>query len=219
MKVLSIIFTSTYGGPHNQALRLAPVLEQHGWHTVVALSDEPGNSLARLRAGAVEVHPMPLHRPRASCDPRLHLAFLAEVAADVRRLRSLIREQAIDLVQVHGILHPQGALAAHAERRPILWQILGIMAPMPLRRVLMPFVLRYADVIMTTGREVRRVYTQVACPWGSGWCHFIHPWIRGCSGQVPPGERLHAASRASPQTRCSLEPSAISTGRRLTSTS
>ena len=88
-RVLFVIHFPVFGGPHNQALRLAHPLLARGWDTVVVLPAEPGNAAERLRAAGVEVVTMPLHRLRASTNPQLLLGLLAGVAPEsVRSARS-----------------------------------------------------------------------------------------------------------------------------------
>jgi glycosyltransferase involved in cell wall biosynthesis/ubiquinone/menaquinone biosynthesis C-methylase UbiE/uncharacterized protein YbaR (Trm112 family) len=163
MRVLFVIHFPVFGGPHNQALRLNEGLRSRGWETVVLLSDEPGNAARRLREAGVEVVTMPLHRLRASPDPRLHLGFLAGLASEVTGIRRIIRERSIDVVQVGGLVNPHAAIAARLERVPIVWQLLDTRAPWPVALVSMAFVRTLADVVMSTGRSVA-----LAHPGGSG---------------------------------------------------
>ena len=70
---LFVIHYAQYGGPHNQALRLAGPLRERGWETVVLLPDEEGNAAERLRAAGVETLTVPLGRIRATRSPEPHL--------------------------------------------------------------------------------------------------------------------------------------------------
>lgn len=163
MRILFVIHFPVFGGPHNQALRLAPVLRSRGWETVVLLPLEPGNAADRLRDAGIEVVTMPLHRLRASPDPRLHLDFLAGMAPEVEGIRRIIREHSIDVVQVGGLVNPHAAIAARLERVPVVWQLLDTRAPFPLALLSMAFVRTLADVVMSTGRSVA-----LSHPGGSG---------------------------------------------------
>src|SRR5438552_3354462 len=71
-RYLFVIHYPVFGGPHNQALRLAAPLAAAGWETVVLLPDEPGNSADRLREAGLEVVTAPLSRIRATRDVRRH---------------------------------------------------------------------------------------------------------------------------------------------------
>jgi glycosyltransferase involved in cell wall biosynthesis len=153
-RLLSIIHIPGFGGPHNQVIRLAPVLARQGWETVMLLPDEPGSAAARVAAAGVPLIQIPLHRLRARPDIRLQRDFLLGFGAEVAHIRRIIRQQRIDLVQIGGLMNPHGAIAARLENIPVVWQLLGTTAPMPLRRVLMPLVVRLADVVMTTGERV-----------------------------------------------------------------
>lgn len=151
MKFLFAIHYPVFGGPHNQALRLAGVLRERGWETLVLLPDEPGNAAARLREGGVEVWQAPLSRLRAAPDLRLHVRLLAGLPSQIARIRRILREHEIDLVLIGGLVNPHAAVAARLEGVPVVWQILDTRPPMTLRRALMPLVLKVADAVMFDG--------------------------------------------------------------------
>jgi glycosyltransferase involved in cell wall biosynthesis len=153
-RILYVIHYSVFGGPHNQALRLAAPLRERGWDTLVLLPDQPGNAASRLRRGGVEVITMPLHRLRAGRDPRLLAGLIIGFGPEVRAIRRLIRDRSIDLVQVGGLVNPHSAIAARFEHVPVVWQLLDTRAPRPVAVVSMAFVRRLADVVMSTGRSV-----------------------------------------------------------------
>jgi glycosyltransferase involved in cell wall biosynthesis len=156
MNLLSVIHYPVFGGPHNQALRLAGPLRRLGVKTTVLLPDEPGNAALRLRAAGFDVITMPLHRLRATANPAAHLRFAARFCPEIAAVRRVIRERRIDLVQIGGLINPHGAVAGRLEDVGVIWQLLDTRPPMLLRRALMPLVTRLADVIMSTGRAVAR---------------------------------------------------------------
>ncbi len=156
--VLFVIHYPVFGGPHNQAVRLHQPLARRGWEMLVLLPDEPGNSVARLRAAGVEVVQMALHRLRARIDPRLHVGFVFGFASEVARIRRLIRERQVNLVLLGGLVNPHAAIAARLESVPVVWQLLDTRTPIALRRAMMPLVTAAADVVMSTGMEVARVH-------------------------------------------------------------
>lgn len=153
-----MIHFPTFGGPHNRNAKFGPELAARGVDLVVLLPDEPGNAATRLRDLDIEVMTLPLRRLRASSDPRLHAQLLAQFRSDVGRLRTVLRAQQIDVVLVNGLVNPHAALAARLEGVPVVWQILDTFAPMPLRFAMMPFVLAWADAIMSTGMTVARAH-------------------------------------------------------------
>ena len=157
-RCLFVIHYPVFGGPHNQALRLAPALRSRGWEMVVVLPDEPGNAAGRLRAAGIQTLETPLGRLRASPDPRLHLRFAAGFRPQVRLLRSQIRELGIDLVLVGGLVNPHGAIAGRLEGVPVVWQILDTYPPPAVRRTVMPLVTRLAGAVMCTGATVARAH-------------------------------------------------------------
>jgi glycosyltransferase involved in cell wall biosynthesis len=154
MKVLSVVHSPFFGGPHNEALRLKEPLSRRGWEIEVALPDEPGSAAPRLEAGGVPVHAMPLSRLRASPDPRLLLRFVRDFAPTVRRLEAAIEATGADVVQIGGLVNPHAAFAAHHHGAAVVWQIVDSRAPAPLRRLAMLFVRRLADAVMFDGEAL-----------------------------------------------------------------
>jgi glycosyltransferase involved in cell wall biosynthesis len=154
LRLLSVIHGPVFGGGHNQALRLRAPLAEHGWSTLVAVPEEPGNALERLRAADVEVARVRLRRLRATPNPLVQTRFAAGFLPDVARLRRLIRERDIDLVQVHGPTNLHAAVAARLEGRAVVWQLYDTRTPMALRRAFMPLVARLSHAVMSTGRAV-----------------------------------------------------------------
>lgn len=155
-KVLAIIHTPVFGGPHNQLIQLHKGLMEQGWAYRAVLPVDEGDGAARLVAAGVPVTQIPLHRPRASLSPGQHAGYLGGFADDVRRIQQIIRNEKIDLVQICGLMNPQGAIAARREGIPVVWQLLSTFAPWPIRLFFAPFVIRYADVVMSTGTTVFR---------------------------------------------------------------
>lgn len=151
---LFVIHYPTFGGPHNQAVRLDSALEAKGWRTIVALPEEEGNAEQRLLEAGVKVVKLPLHRIRAKLNPILHIRFIAGFFSGIRALRRVIREEQIDLVIVGGLVNPHSAIAARLEGVPVVWQLLDTRAPGLLVRLFMPLVLWLSDSVMTTGHAV-----------------------------------------------------------------
>jgi glycosyltransferase involved in cell wall biosynthesis len=157
VKVLLVIHYPIFGGPHNQALRLAHVLRDQGVIMTV-LVPEGGNAVQRFRAEGIDTVTMPLHRVRATLRPRPLFEFVRYFPGEVAAIREVIRHRAIDVVQVEGLVNPHAAFAARREECAIIWQLLDTRAPMALRRLMMPLVIRLADVVMSTGRAVAHVH-------------------------------------------------------------
>jgi glycosyltransferase involved in cell wall biosynthesis len=159
MNVLWIIHYPVFGGPHNQAMLVSRSLERHGVNTTVLLpADERGSAVARLRGEGVDVVQIPLHRMRATWNPVAQMRFLRALLPETQAIRDIIRARQIDVVQVGGLVNPHGAIAGHLEQVPVVWQLLDTRAPIGLRRLMMPLVVRLADGVMTTGMAVARAH-------------------------------------------------------------
>jgi glycosyltransferase involved in cell wall biosynthesis len=154
MKVLSVVHSPFFGGPHNEVLRLKDPLARRGWEIEIAIPDEPGSARARLEEAGVTVHALPLSRLRASLDPRLLLQFGRDFRPTVRRLEEVIGSTGADVVQIGGLVNPHAALAARRRGAAVVWQIVDSRAPAALRRAAMPLVRRHADAVMFDGEAL-----------------------------------------------------------------
>jgi glycosyltransferase involved in cell wall biosynthesis len=158
MRVLSVVHYAAWGGPLNRNARVAPLLEQRGIQTTVLLPDEPGDGAERLRRAGLDVIQIPLQRLRMSYHPRVHVRYFARLASEVGAIRKIVSERKIDLVQVNGLGNPQGAFAARAEGRPLVWQLLDVGYPQVFRSLAMAMVVRMADALMSTGIKVAQAH-------------------------------------------------------------
>jgi len=156
VRLLWVLNNPVFGGAHNQLLQLIEPLSRRGVEALTLLPDDPASGLERMRAAGAEVITTPLHRLRATPDPRVQGPFLARFRPEVNSIRRILRERRIDVVQPHGPTNPHGAIAAHREGRAVLWQIYDTRAPMSLRRLTMPMVVRLADAITTWGEALAR---------------------------------------------------------------
>lgn len=160
--LLAVIQSPVFGGSHNRTVTIEPYLRAAGWTTTVVLPDEPGDAAERLRAGGIEVLPMRLHRLRATRDLRAHLRLAASFPGEVSALAQLMRERAVDLVRVLGIVHPHGGLAARRAGAAVVWEATDLSAPPALRRLAMPIVARLADGMLFNGRTLLEVHRRSA---------------------------------------------------------
>jgi glycosyltransferase involved in cell wall biosynthesis len=190
-RYLFVIHYPVFGGPHNQALRLAAPLAAAGWETVVLLPDEPGNSADRLRKAGIDVIAAPLSRIRATADLRHHARMAAGVREDIRTIRRVAGEWEADLVLVGGLANPQAAIAGRADGRAVVWQLLDTRLPLAARAAYFPLLARYADSIMVTGSRVAALHPGVASLKGRV-VPFFPPVDRELFGADP---ALRAAAR------------------------
>ena len=156
INVLSIIHYPHFGGPHNRNILVAPLLARQGVKTTVLLPDFPGNAFERMRQAGLDVIKIPLHRMRKIKEPREHFSFFSEFVSDIQRIRKIIRERNIDIVQLNGLINPHGAIAAKMENAKVVWQITDTSTPISLRYIIMPLVMFMANAVMCTGMAVAR---------------------------------------------------------------
>ena len=129
-RLLFVIHYTVFGGPHNQALRLAGPLRERGWDTVVLLPDDPGDAADRLRAGGVETLTISLGRIRSTRSAETHVRLVRNFWNDVGRIETAIKSEGVDLALIGGLHNSQAAFAARRADRAVVWQILDTNSPM-----------------------------------------------------------------------------------------
>lgn len=162
-KVLSIILPPTFGGPHNQILRLNESLKKRGYeYYVLTPESEDSNSGYQvfLRNG-VNVIGLDLKRPRKTLKIIDNILFFTSLRQSIRQIQKIIQNENISVVQLCGLVNIQGMMAAKREDTPIVWQLLGNFWPGIIRRLLSPVVNKYADVVMTTGGVTAQEHSAV----------------------------------------------------------
>jgi glycosyltransferase involved in cell wall biosynthesis len=151
-RVLCVVHSPLYGGPHNEVLRLDEAMRRRGWETVIAVPDEPGTAVPRLRAAGIELEELPLGRLRA--DPRLFPRFVTSFRPTVRALDEAIARTGASVVQIGGLVNPHAAVAARRRGAAVVWQIVDAGSPALLRWAAMRLVRRHADAIMFDGEAL-----------------------------------------------------------------
>jgi glycosyltransferase involved in cell wall biosynthesis len=161
IRVLAISQYSDFGGAHNRIASLAPYCAAADIKVLALLAEGPGDAARRLMEAGVEVITRPLHGLRRTFNPGVLVNFGLQFWNDVACIRQLLRDRLIDLVQIHGLLYPHGAVAARLEGLPVVWQLNDQFLPSAIRRAFVPFVTRFADVVMTTGMSMARLHPGV----------------------------------------------------------
>jgi len=157
-RVLCVVHSPLFGGPHNKTIRLAEPLRRRGWDVAIAIPDEPGTAAPHLQAAGIEFLQIPLGRARASLDPRLFLRFVRSFLPSVHALEGAIERTGAEVVQIGGLVNPHAAFAARRRGAAVVWQIVDSRSPGPLRWVAMQLVRRLADAVMFNGEALIEIH-------------------------------------------------------------
>lgn len=152
MKILSCIAAPYWGGLHVVIERTTPHYAEQGVTRFVALPIADDAMKSRLAAAGATLIDWQPGRPRKTANVLVNLRYLLKFMADVKDLRKHIREQAIDIVEVAGLLNLQPVVAAWREHKPIVWQFHSTLAPAFMRTTIGSIAKRIAAVIMTSGK-------------------------------------------------------------------
>jgi glycosyltransferase involved in cell wall biosynthesis len=154
-----VITTPTFGGPHNQALKLYKPLKELGWEVRVITTNAPGNGASRLEENGIPVRKILLHRLRRGFPKQF--TNPVHVAVDIPRLVRVFKEEKFDVIQFAGIQNLHVAIAARQVGLPVVCQLLSTYAPRPMRILFSPIVSLVSDVIMAVGRTVAQEHPGV----------------------------------------------------------
>jgi glycosyltransferase involved in cell wall biosynthesis len=131
-------------------------LEELGYRTIAVLPKEDPQGVNILKDAGVEVVSLNLYRIRRLSLILDNLKYLFHFIPNTISIFKLIKKYDIDIVQICGLMHIHGAIAAKIARRKIVWQILGTFAPGSLRLLISPIVALFADAVMVTGHNALR---------------------------------------------------------------
>ncbi|CCH53513.1 hypothetical protein BN8_02612 [Fibrisoma limi BUZ 3] len=156
-RVLTFVFTPTYGGPHNQVNRLFLPLRDQDYETVLCVhKDFESKWEEHFNKLGVRILKYDFKRLRFNSFLKNNLQYVSSFSKDVREIEKLIEEVKPDVVQVCGLLNVQAVLAAKRLNIPVVWQLLSTFSPPPMRFLYGQLVKRWADSIMSTGMLVSR---------------------------------------------------------------
>jgi len=151
-RVAFVITTPTFGGPHNQALRLHNALIDLGWEQLIVTTNEPGDGASRLRNAGIPVRQIQLHRLRRG--GLKSWISLYQVARSVPILTKVFKEENIQVVQFAGIQNLHIGLSARLIDLPVVCQLLSTYAPRWMRIVFSPLASEVIDIVMPVGLGV-----------------------------------------------------------------
>lgn len=157
-RVANVMQMPTWGGVQGLAATIARPLAEDGWSLVAVVPTGAGEVVDRLDSAGCEVVEVPMSRLRRTLDPQAHVRYARSFAAEVAGLSELLRELHVAAVQVNGVHHIHGAVAARRLRIPIVWQLHSDQPPLPVRAAMGPLIALTANVVMTSGATLVERY-------------------------------------------------------------
>lgn len=154
---LHVVPGATFGGPHNEILRLKPALTEAGFEPIVVLPLEPGSAADRLQALGVVTLQQKMVRLRRVWSARHWLWYPFGFVRDVVMLARLIRQRRIGLVHGYGP-NLQGAIAAKLTGTPVVWSLADIGAPIIVRSLVGRFLPALVDSVLLNGHAIAAAY-------------------------------------------------------------
>lgn len=155
-RILHVLLEPRMGGPQLRILSVSNGLQRLGFETAVVLPEGEAPFAQVLETHEIPVFRTPLSRLRSSLDPRIQLDVVRRIPGGVSGLVRIIRQWHADIVHIHGLYQPMGALAARLAGRPLVWHLNDLLLPKMLARAAAPAVLATVDAAITVSQAVRR---------------------------------------------------------------
>ena len=150
-KVLAIIYTSSFGGPHNQIKQLDSGFLDKGFKYSLCVPKSDQTYQKEFSEKGIDLYFYEPSRIRYSNAVYHLIKYILKFPIDTYNYVRIIKTSECDVVQICGLMCLQSGIAAKICGKPIVWQLLSTFAPLPLRFLFMPFVAILSSKIMTTG--------------------------------------------------------------------
>lgn len=160
LSTLHVVPGATFGGPHNEIARLKPAMAAAGYTAIVVLPREPGSAATRLETHGVRTIQQRMVRLRRVRSIGHWAWYPIGFTRDVIALSTLIRRERIAIVHGYGP-NLQAAVAARLAGTPVVWSLLDIGAPAPLRWLIGQVLPILARSVLLDGHAMAAYYPGV----------------------------------------------------------
>ncbi len=158
MRVLNVLHDERFGGPQSRVLQVATRLRGSGVETVVVIPRGERLFGSLLDESGIPWYELDLVRPRQTSDPRAHLQYARHFWSNVVAVRTLLKQERIDLVHANGLCNLQAPLAARLEGIPLVWHLNDVGTPRLLVRLFLPLLRRWASAVAMSAKAVSSYY-------------------------------------------------------------
>ncbi len=159
IRVLSIIHHTEFSGPSNRNVKVAPFLKEKGVELSILIPDRPiASAFHMFKKSGMKIVTARFHRLRATKNIREQIEIFFNFIFDIGRIRKIIQDNNIDIVQINGFMNPHGAFAAMLTKKKVVWQLIDTRSPAPLMYIIMPILVLLSDAVMATGRKTAASY-------------------------------------------------------------
>jgi hypothetical protein len=174
---------------------LTPALAREGWQVTVAVPDDAVEAAGLLAAAGARVERIPLARVRKTRDPREHARLMLGLVPQVRALARIVEREGIEIVVNNGLMNPHAALAGRLRRVPVVWQVIDVSAPAPVRRAYVPAMRGLADALMSNGTRILDGYPGLAAAFAGRRTSWIGPVDTAAFAPPEPAAKALARER------------------------
>lgn len=164
INVLAIIYTSNFGGPHNQVKQLFNSLKENGYTYKLCVPKTEQKYQVDFIEQGIEIYNYSPKRIRYKNALMNLVKYFLFFPIDIFNFYKIIQKSNSQIIQICGLMCLQAGIAARLAKKKIVWQLLSTYAPKPLRYIFIPFVWLLSHKIMTTG-----ISTAIQHPFYKFW--------------------------------------------------
>jgi len=158
IKILNVLQYPSYNGPANTCLEIDAQLKGSGIDVQNLIPTGAEDLKTRFSERSVSYCEADLSRLRISLNPRVQYRVFMDFWKTVSNIRSVIKENAIDVVIVCGMENPHAAIAAKLEGKKVIGQVLGLGIPRFVRPLIGLWTRLTCDVGMTPGSNLTKYF-------------------------------------------------------------
>ncbi|MFC1514722.1 glycosyltransferase family 4 protein [Candidatus Omnitrophota bacterium] len=156
MKILNCFLDNRFGGPQRRAYGVAGKLRQHDIETVFLFNEKLKDNIPIQGFKCFLIRHIQWLTRNA---PLKNLfLFCLKSPCTLYKIRKIIKSEKIDIVHTNGIINILPALAAKLSGVKVIWHLNDTMTPAMIRRLCLPSVEAFSDIIAVAANKVKEHY-------------------------------------------------------------
>ncbi|MUW13221.1 glycosyltransferase [Halorubrum sp. CBA1125] len=158
MKVLVCLPDPRLGGPQKSAMDVAEVLSDKGIKTEFLVPQGHDRYPNTLEKKGFAVHQLDIGMISPLRNISNNMRYVASFPKNVKKIKSLIHNESIDVVNARSTLSLQSVGAAVSGEVPLVWHFNDATLPRPFVNIVSRAAKRYADEIVVSAENVKDHY-------------------------------------------------------------
>jgi glycosyltransferase involved in cell wall biosynthesis len=158
IRVLSIIYGTNFGGPHNLNLAMLEPLKKHNVELEILVPEKQYNVVNRFKEKGIDLITLPLTRAGYGFRISKIIKYIVNFPRELNYIRNVIRKSCIDIVMINDIGYIHGVIAARLEKIAVVQKVTSTILPKFISFFLINFTCIFADVILCCGKNTAKYH-------------------------------------------------------------